>query len=175
MSFWIHAFAKWINVNVVYYQSSFTINTADWLFENTPLWLGLYSNMIFLLFNLLVISLWNCQTDYWHQGVRVDVKRWRDENRHKYLFSVAHVIGEGIVYANRISTTAAYVAISNRLGLAHYKFIWSRAHLVSSSLSRTTQPCSTCVTRLLNFSGHPWRGCCCCCWHSLSISMAIQQ
>ncbi len=38
----------------------------------------------------------------------------------KYLFSVAHVIGEGIVYANSISTTAAYVAISNRLALVHY-------------------------------------------------------
>lgn len=38
----------------------------------------------------------------------------------KYLFSIAHVIGEGIVYANRISTTAAYIAISNRLALVHY-------------------------------------------------------
>ncbi len=52
----------------------------------------------------------------------------------KYLFSVTHVIGEGNVYANRISTTAAYVAISNRLALAHYKFIWNRAHLVTFHL-----------------------------------------
>lgn len=68
------------------------------------------------------------------------------------------------------------IAILNRLALVHYKFIWSSAHLVrlkhdsSSSLSRTTAMFHLCYSSIeLQQSGQ------CCCWHSLSISMALQQ